>query len=207
MDENKMRRVESCLKLITRMRELPTETLCNVNYEIKKTLALFPPAKNENKFPYGLIIEQIMINLMGQIGSATHLDKEHKVGSEYKNDVRIFDDKFSVKASANIGSYITLINKNNVSTHSISDINLITIFSRDGIISVFPLCEIEDPYIENKDSCVRLKGSFYKKYVKNTNYEFKLPELTDEQKTHIASLKEMSYAEYLYRTFIETRMY
>jgi hypothetical protein len=106
-------------------------------------LALFPPAKNENKFPYGLIIEQIIINLMGKVGAVVHLDRGHKVGSQYKNDVRIFDDKlFSIKACANIGSAITLINKNNVSTHSVSDVNLITVFSRDGIITVFPLCEV-----------------------------------------------------------------
>lgn len=199
-----MDRINSCLKVINLLRELPMETLRNTNYEIKKTLALFPPAKNENKFPYGLIIEQIMINLMRKIGVATHLDREHKVGSEYKNDVKIFEDKFSVKASANIGSAITLINKNNVGTHCVIDINLITIFSRDGIITVFPLSEVEDGYIENKDACVRLKGGFYKKYIKETQYEFKLPELTEEQKIHIDSLKDISYAEYLYKTFVET---
>lgn len=204
MEEDKMKRVTACLKLVTLLRDLPIDVLRNTNFEIKKTLTLFPPAKNENKFPYGLIIEQIIIDLLGKIGITTHLDKQHKVGSEYKNDARIFDDNFSVKASANIGSAITLINKNNVSSHSVGDVNLITIFSRDGIITALPLCEVEDGYIENKDACIRLKGSFYKKYVKDTNYEFKLPDLTDEQKIHIASLKEISYADYLYATFVRT---
>lgn len=200
-----MERIHSSLKLIRLLRELPVDVLRNTNFEIQKTLALFPPAKNENKFPYGLIIEQIMINLMGKVSEVSQLDKEHKVGSEYKNDVRIFDDNlFSIKACANIGSAITLINKNNVSTHSVCDVKLITIFSRDGIVTAFPLCEVEDGYIENKESCIRLKGSFYKKYVKDSDYEFKLPDLTDEQKIHIASLKEISYADYLYRTFVRT---
>lgn len=204
MDIEELPTENVCLKLISELRKLPEDLLRNTHFEIKKNLKLFPPAKNANKFPYGLINEQIVINLVKNVGVTRHLDTEHDVGSEYKNDLNIFDANFSIKASANIGTKVILVNKLNVSQHTVKDLNLISVFCRDGIVSAIPLCNMDDSYIENKDSTVCLKGTFYKTYVKNTAYEFRLPELTPEQNAYIDSLKEINYAEYLYQTFVKT---
>jgi hypothetical protein len=197
-------RKEECLKLMNELKSLPIEVLQNVNFEIQKTMKQFPPAKNINKFPYGLIIENIIARFINTVIPATQLDGEHTVGSEYKHDVKVLDAKYSIKASANIGSAITLVNKRHASDHDVTDINLITMFVKDGIITIIPLSEIDPSLIKNKDACIDLSGSFYNRYIKNTDYELKLPPLTEKQITHVSSLKEVFYSNYLYETFVRT---
>lgn len=195
-----------CLRLIDELKKLPVDVLRNTHFEIKKNLKLFPPAKNSNKFPYGLINEKIVINLVKNVGVTQHLDNNHISGSEYRNDLSVFNENFSVKAIANIGTKIILVNKLTISEHIVNDLNLINVFCRHGIICVIPIADIDDSYIQNKDSTVCLKGSFYNKYVKNSAYELKLPELTAEQLASIDSIEEVDYSDYLYEMFVKTNL-
>jgi hypothetical protein len=70
-------------------------------YNILKIMHLFPPAKNENKFIYGKLIELELIKTINAFVSCKELDKNHSSGSEYKNDCIIKNNKFSIKASKN----------------------------------------------------------------------------------------------------------
>lgn len=198
---------QHCLKLISKLKSLPKSVLQNIHFEIKKTLKLFPPGKNENKFTYGLIIQRIFIHACDQhIGKTVDLDEQHNIGSEYKNDAQIMMDNeqfnFSIKACKQIGSKIIMINKLNSSEHQIQDINLVTIYTGLGIICATPISRLDESLIDNTGANVSLKGSYYNRHIKNTDYEFKLPDLTKDQQERLDSMEEVNYIDYLYNQFI-----
>jgi hypothetical protein len=200
---------QQCLTLIQKLRSLPKEVLQNTHYEIKKTLKMFPPAKNENKFTYGLIIQRILINVCHQhIGPTIDLDDNHNVGSEYKNDAQITIDNqqlsFSIKACKNIGSKIIMINKLNASDHDINDINLVTIYTGLGIICATPISLLDPNLIDNNGATVSLKGCYYNRHIKNTEYELQLPELSKKQQQTLDSMTEVNFVNYLYNQFVKT---
>jgi hypothetical protein len=67
----------------------------------------YPPAKNENRFLYGKLIEKILIRFINSIIPLTELDLNHIHGAEYKNDAQFIDSKICcsikvVKQSSNI---------------------------------------------------------------------------------------------------------
>ena len=110
-----------CLSIIEILNLNPT-IMRDCNFACHKTSKQFPPHKNENKFIYGKMVEMSINEALNKIGlKCIDLDKSHKTGSEYKNDISILNLKFSIKAKLNKGGSVILINKksNNVK-HNIS---------------------------------------------------------------------------------------
>jgi hypothetical protein len=102
---------ESCLNLIKILNNKKnSKNMEKCYFNILKISKLFPPAKNENKFIYGKLIELQLIKTFNNFFICDDLDKNHKYGSEYKNDCTINGNNFSIKASKN-GNSVTIINK------------------------------------------------------------------------------------------------
>ena len=115
---------ESCLNLIkTLNNKKNNKNMEKCYYNILKISKLFPPAKNENKFIYGKLIELQLIKTFNNFLICNDLDKNHKYGSEYKNDCEINGNKFSIKACKSTSNVI-ILNKHNKSDHKI-DTNFI----------------------------------------------------------------------------------
>lgn len=197
--------MDPCIELLNAIKGLPHDVLQDLNFTVKKNIRQYPPAKNRNKMTYGGINELAIVNLIKKVCDVRHLDNDHSVGSEYKNDIVAFGTKFSVKASKNLGSELTLINKRNKDTHSISDVNMIVIFGDKGIIAVFPMSAITESCIKNSGSSIGLKGSYYNMCIKNTHYEFSLPELSAEQLTVLEGLKEIDHIQEAYDRLVALR--
>ena len=74
------------------------------------------PSKNENKFPFGILIQMAIIDFLNDIfHKCLDLDECHKYGSEYKNDCCLYVDDnrkidLSIKAKSNDKNDTIIIN-------------------------------------------------------------------------------------------------
>jgi len=80
----------------------------------------YPPARNENKFLYGKLIEKTLIYFFNMIVPCRELDAGITNGAVYMNDVHFieYDMCCSIKMSKNV-SDVVLINKRSSDTHSL----------------------------------------------------------------------------------------
>jgi len=86
----------------------------------------YVPQKNENKFIYGKLIEKSLIKALIKIGYDTiDLDKNHNIGSEYRNDIKLLNIYFSIKCKLNKDGNIILINKNSTNIHKYKKVCII----------------------------------------------------------------------------------
>jgi hypothetical protein len=193
---------ESCLNLIKILNNKKnSKNMEKCYYNILKISKLFPPAKNENKFIYGKLIELQLIKTFNHFFICNDLDKNHKYGSEYKNDCEINGNKFSIKASKNTSNVI-ILNKHNKSYHKI-DTNFIICNIEKKKLYIFPSLIIKKEYIINKESHIYFKSSLFKYLEKNNNnYIYDFPELIKESKKKIEDVKEVNIYQYLYKTFL-----
>ena len=194
--------INSCLNLIKNLKKNENNEkmkLCYLN--ILKISKLFPPAKNENKFIYGKLIEMELINSFNNFTICEDLDKNHKVGSEYKNDCIIKKKKFSIKASKN-GGEVTIINKLNKVSHII-DINFIICHISKRKLFIFPNLIINKDYIIDKQSNIHFKSSIFK-YIEDNHKKFvyNFPEIEESKLNKINKLNEINIYQYLYNKFI-----
>lgn len=156
-----------------------------------KTMILFPPKLNCNKFIYGKVIEYKIINTLDKIFPyCIDLDNQCTTGSSYKNDCNmcISEDcilSFSIKVCKSPSS-ITIINKNNASLHNyikdIKNMNFIILCIQKKRMYVFEHIDMLNEYLIDKGSKVEYKRSIFK-YLDNNNsyYDFQLSE-EDEKK-------------------------
>lgn len=145
-----------------------------------KIVNKFPPAKHKNKFIYGGLIEKSLINHLNEIPDITclDLDKNHQVGSEYKNDCSIeisnFKTKWSIKASKS-GDAITIINKNNKDNHCINNLCFIICHIKQKRLYIFQHNEELEQFIKETGASVKYKSSIFT-YLKNNNMYYDFPE-------------------------------
>ena len=195
-------KINSCLKLIKILEEKKNkENMENCYTNILKISKLFPPAKNENKFIYGKLIELELINTFNKFTLCKDLDKTHSSGSEYKNDCIMYNKKFSIKASKN-GGEVTIINKLNKINHII-DMNFIICHITKKKLFIFPSLIINKDYIVDKQSNVHFKSSLFKYLENNYNkFIYNFPEISEDSLQKINNKKEINIYSYLYNYFI-----
>jgi len=170
-------------------------------FEILSTAKKFPPAKNENKFVYGKLIEKALINAFIKCGfNCVDLDSKHTVGSEYKNDIRMLNMDISIKALKNKGSSIVLINKNGKKTHNVDNIQMILCIINEGKLYFIPNNLIDnDIYVNDSDSQISYRSKlitmFENKYEK---YIYNFPKLSKEYQDKLELITEISIYDKLY---------
>ena len=178
-----------------------------------KTMMLFPPKLNCNKFIYGKVIEYEIINTLGKFFPyCIDLDNQCTVGSSYKNDCNICISEdyiipFSIKVCKS-PSAITIINKNNATTHDyVSDIknmNFIILCIQKKRMYVFEHIDNLDEYLIDKGPKVEYKRGIFK-YLdqKNLYYDFQLSEDDEKIIVEYDGLDEIQVYEHIYNTFIK----
>lgn len=194
--------IKTCLTLIKDLKKNKNiKNMKSCYNNIVKISKLFPPAKNENKFIYGKLIELELINTFNKFILCTDLDKTHKYGSEYKNDCIINNNKFSIKASKN-GGNVTIINKFNKINHKI-DINFIICNITKRKLYIFPSLIINPFYIVDKESNIHFKSSIFTYLEKNyKDFIYNFPELPKNILKNLNQLNEIKIYDYLYNKFI-----
>ena len=147
------------INLLKREEELLTNSFIN----IMKVCQKFPPAKNENKFVYGKLIERIIIEMINTKIRCHDLDKTHESGSEYKNDcyIPVGRKKFSIKASKS-GGNITIINKRTRDDHSIYGINFVICHLKEKKIFMFTHQKNLDSFVKEDGAAIHYKGTIFK---------------------------------------------
>ena len=194
-----------CNKLMTSFNESENvERMQKCLFEFVKISKQFPPQKNENKFIYGKLGEIALINTLKdlKILNLVDLDKRHKVGSEYKNDIQIENTKFSVKVKLNKVGDIIMINCKSKDIHTI-DVNLILIVINEKKIYIIPRTFDTDVFIKRDAGSISYKGkilTFIEKYRKDFIYKF--PELSEEQNEVIKKITPFDIYNKLYLDYI-----
>jgi hypothetical protein len=189
-----------CKNIISLLNQsIYTDILQECYFQILQVLKQFPPAKNEYKFIYGKLIEQIIINTLNTIKKCVSLDDAHTSGSEYKYDCTFHGIPLSIKASKNI-SNITIINKNSNSKHYIGNMNFAICYILEKKLCIFPCSVIEKKCIGYQDSKIEFKAKIFKSL---NEWSVQFPELSHTQMEYIGSLKEVDSYTHLYNTFIK----
>jgi hypothetical protein len=195
--------IKSCLNLIRELNKPSNfNIMANCFFNISRISRLFPPAKNENKFIYGKLIELELIKTFSKRMICDDLDSKHSVGSEYKNDCEINGNKYSIKASKN-GDKITVINKLNKKDYDI-DTSFIIIHIKNKKLYVFPTKIINKEFIVNNDSNISFKPAIFHyldKYYKQFIYKF--PDMNKDQYEEIMDTEPINVYNYLYEKFIK----
>jgi hypothetical protein len=175
----------------------------NCFMEINKICQLFPPKKNENKFCYGKIAELAIENMFSKLNlSCLDLDKQHEIGSEYKNDIKLCNINVSVKLAKNLGDVI-LINKLFTDNHII-DINLLQCCIKTRKLYFIPYHLVDNKYIKKNSGCILYKKALYKDFA-NLHPELIYTFLTldDKQQNIIDNLQPISYLQDLYDKYVK----
>ena len=171
-------------------------------YRARKTITIIPIRMNCNRMIYGGMIELAVADLLKSISDVIEFDKIRKNGSEYKVDVQIMDVKISLKACANVGSDIVIINKFNKDAHDIRGMVILVFFVREGKLALFPIEIMMPTYIKNNGANISIRGSSWNKVLKNSKYIIDLPELSEDQKESLKTLQEIDARQELYDKYI-----
>lgn len=195
----------ACIDLISACSNIQNrEHMQSCLFELRKISKKFPPLKNEYKFIYGKLCEIALIKAFQKSSiDVVDLDKSHTMGSEYKNDIQVLDQKFSIKTKLNKSGDIIMINCKSKSEH-VLDINTILMVINEGLMYIFPT-----DFFEQKDFVKRDSGSisFRGKLITHINkkhpeYIYKFPELSDEQKETLENMPEVDIFNDLFNLYI-----
>jgi hypothetical protein len=189
-------------QIVDMLKNVDPSRLQLLNFKIQKILRCFPPALNKNKFIYGGLIQCSIIDFLNEISHTEDYDRGHTTGAHYKNDARFMGLDISIKASANVGSSITLINKNGKQEHNVRDINLLVAYTRDEKLALFPVESLYPTYIADTGSKIEIVGRAYKNVIKNSQYVIDLPSLSDEQKKVVSECTSVDQERELYERYI-----
>jgi hypothetical protein len=124
------------------------------------------PSKNENKFPFGILIQMAIIEFLDDIFyKCIDLDEIHTYGSEYKNDCCLYIDELnkinlSIKAKSKEKNDTIIINNyGNEIERDLSDLISIILVIDTNKMFIIPHKEIEEKYIIVKNSNISYKSS------------------------------------------------
>jgi hypothetical protein len=175
-------------------------------YEILLINKKFPPQKNENKFIYGKLVEKALLFAFSTIGfNCIELDKNHKIGSEYKNDIELLKIKFSIKAKLKKTGNVILINKKSSNCHNVN-MNLIVCIIETNQIYLIPNSIVnKNQYLTSDVGTLSYKSSLFTMIRKKYNdYIYKFPNITYKQNKFILNQKEINIMDKLYETEIKS---
>ena len=185
--------------------KIEEEKMTDCYIKILIIMNLFPPRKNENKFLYGGLIQTSIIEHLNKLTNidCLDLDKNHQVGSEYKNDCSIelnnIKTKWSIKASKS-GGNITIINKRNKDIHEINNLCFIICHIEQKRLYIFQHNEELEKFIKEDGAAIHYKSSIFT-YLRNNNmyYEFAEKEkLKNFKNNEIRQIKSFDIYQYLY---------
>lgn len=173
-----------CNYLVEQMKlEKNCDTLRKCHYEFKIISKKFPPQKNEYKFIYGKLGEKALISMFQNIGiNSLDLDMQHKIGSEYKNDIQLNNTRFSIKVKLNDKGDVIMINCKSTKDHNLDDINTIVVVINSGLIYVIPKTFNTDSFLKRDAGSISYKSKLFTHIKKNNpEYIYKFPDLLHEE--------------------------
>lgn len=136
-----------------------------------------PPAKNENKFAFGILIQMSIIECLNKLFyKCEDLDNNHSYSSEYKNDCCLYLDEklkvnISIKAkSKKSGNIIIINNYTSKKERNLSDLITIILIIETNMILILPHLIIPEEFIINNDANIIYKGSLIN-YINKNNPE------------------------------------
>ena len=170
-----LNRNKELINALSRNEDLMTDLLIAVKTICKQ----YPPAKNENKFIYGKLIEKKIIEVINKILPCIELDADKKVGSEYKNDCSIcFSDgyilDYSIKASKNGGSP-TLVNKRNKSEHDVNKCYFIICHITKERLYIFNHSDDLNAFLKDSHESIQYKSAVFRYLDKSPDNYFQFP--------------------------------
>ena len=173
-----------CNYLVEQMKlEKNHDALRKCHFEFNIISKKFPPQKNEYKFIYGKLGEKALISMFQNIGiNSLDLDMQHKIGSEYKNDIQMNNTRFSIKVKLNDKGDVIMINCKSKKDHNLDDINTIVVVINSGLIYVIPKTFNTDNYLKRDAGSISYKSKLFTHIKKNNpEYIYKFPDLLQEE--------------------------
>lgn len=160
--------------LISKELSTKIDNLNDLFIKCHKIYRQIPPAKNENKFAFGILIQMALIECLNKsFYKCIDLDEEHKFGSEYKNDCCLFLDKdtsvnISIKAkSKKNGNIIIINNYSSKIERDLNDLITIIVIVEENLIIIIPHKIVPVNYIINSDANISYKCSIINYMCKN----------------------------------------
>ena len=124
------------------------------------------PSKNENKFPFGILIQMAIIEFLNDIfHKCIDLDDLHTYGSEFKNDCCLYLDDtckidLSIKAKSKEKSDTIIINNHSKEIkRDLTDLVSIILIIETNKIYIIPHKDIDEKYIINKNANISYRSS------------------------------------------------
>ena len=124
------------------------------------------PSKNENKFPFGILIQMAIIDFLDSIfHSCLDLDECHEYGSEYKNDCCLYMDDnrkidLSIKAKSNEKNDTIIINNHgNDIDRDLSNLVSIILVIKTNKLYIIRHDIIDEKYIVRKSANITYRSS------------------------------------------------
>jgi hypothetical protein len=173
-----------CNYLVEQMKlEKNRDALRKCHFEFNIISKKFPPQKNEYKFIYGKLGEKALISMFQNIGiNSLDLDMQHKIGSEYKNDIQMNNTRFSIKVKLNDKGDVIMINCKSKKDHNLDDINTIVVVINSGLIYVIPKTFNTDNYLKRDAGSISYRSKLFTHIKKNNpEYIYKFPDLLQEE--------------------------
>lgn len=170
-------------------------------YELHLISIKYVPQKNENKFIYGKLIEKSLINALTKVGyNVNDLDKNHSIGSEYRNDIKLLDINFSIKGKLNKKGNIILINKKSTNLHDIEMYVLLCIINEEKLYFIpYNIIDKIETYITSDSGTISYKGKLITYVDKNyPNYIYKFNKLSNTQYNDLKNHSEIDIMTKLY---------
>ena len=178
------------------------ENLRTFHLIVQKILIENPPAKNENKFIYGKLVEYAIFHLIKKCGlTCVDLDEKQNVGSEFKNDCLIENQKYSIKTLKNYNDII-LINKNsNDRKYSVKTNYLLCVIEQSKLY-FFPsfVFDVKSFVVDNEANITMKKTIFNYLEDKHPEYIIQLPELNRKQKETLSLCREKNRIKEMFDT-------
>lgn len=124
------------------------------------------PSKNENKFPFGILIQMAIIEFLNDIfHKCIDLDELHTYGSEFKNDCCLYLDDtnkidLSIKAKSKEKSDTIIINNHSKEIkRDLTDLVSIILIIETNKIFIIPHKDIDEKFIINKNANISYRSS------------------------------------------------
>lgn len=183
-----------CKRLVSSLFNAKQHTTKQCFFRILQIMNSLPPFRNDYKFLYGKLIELQIINLLDSASqlNCINLDNLSPSHSNYKFDCSINHIPFSIKASKNTSSQITVINKRSKKHHVLHNINYIICFLLVGEIYIFPHHLLPNYLVQHSCHSVALKKNTYK-YLKHNckQFCFSFPKLSNLQLRSLDSTRQI----------------
>jgi hypothetical protein len=132
------------------------------------------PSKNENKFPFGILIQMAIIEFLNDIfHKCIDLDDLHTYGSEFKNDCCLYLDDItkidlSIKAKSKEKSDTIIINNHSKEIkRDLTDLISLILIIQTNKIYIIPHKDIDEKYIINKNANISYRSSLLTHINKN----------------------------------------